>query len=435
MSDRRTVGAHRVGRSVISAVLTAAAITTTACGSTPSTTSSTTPMPVPTTGAAASPQVVAALTASLDEVVDRTLVPGAIVLVRSGRFGDATFTFGNTERGGTQPVATNDHVRVGSVTKTMTATVVLQLVQEGRLALDDPVGKFVPNVPGGDDITIAQLLDMHSGLSDYTNDAAWVRAASADPQRVWTAQELLDVALAHPLEFVPGSNWRYSNTNYIVLGMITEQVTGEAASDLFEQRLFEPLGMGDTSLPSRDDASIPVPFLHGYHYGSFDHALLYEQQQQAAAGTLLPVDASEFNPSYGWTAGAAISTPDDLVVWVDALVQGTLLSPATQRLRMDSIHGVGPASPEAEGAFGYGYGIYRTGSYYGHDGQAAGYTTVVARDPDTDTTIVVVADLTLAPDGTLVASALADAVMSALADGRTAPSTLVAPPDDLPPNG
>ena len=110
-----------------------------------------------------------------------TTVPSAIVVVRSGQFGDATFTFGTTELGGTKPVTTKDHARVGSVTKTMTATIILQLVQEGRLTLDDPVSKYVTNVPDGDNITIAQLLDMRSGLYNYTDDPEFLAGYRCRP--------------------------------------------------------------------------------------------------------------------------------------------------------------------------------------------------------------------------------------------------------------
>ena len=195
----------------------------------------------------------AALQTSLAQVVKETTVPSAIVVVRSGQFGDATFTFGTTELGGTEPVTTNDHGRVGSVTKTMTATIILQLVQEGRLALDDPVSKYVASVPDGDNITIAQLLDMRSGLYSYTDDPEWAAGQRCRTQRVWTPQELLDIAFAHPADFAPGSNWHYTNTNYILLGMIMEQLTGQTASELFEQRLFTPLGMDDTVLPALED--------------------------------------------------------------------------------------------------------------------------------------------------------------------------------------
>ena len=450
MSDRRITPARLVRPSVLVSALivlmlatacestsssTPTTTTSTSSAATTSSTASTTAStPASVAAGGGSPDYAAGLQASLEEVVNTTTVPSAIVIVRSGQFGDATFTFGTTELGGSEPVTTKDHGRVGSVTKTMTATVILQLVQEGRLALDDPVSKYVTDVPDGDNITIAQLLDMRSGLYSYTEDPEFLQAIEADPQRVWTPQELLDIAFAHPADFAPGSNWRYTNTNYILLGLIMEQLTGQTASELLEQRLFTPLGMDDTSLPALEDSSMAVPFVHGYHYGSFSEPLPAEQQAQAAAGTLLPEDVSDANPSWGWTAGSVISTPDDLAVWVDALVSGTLLEPATQQLRLDSIQSIGPDYPQAEGIYGYGYGIDRTGTYYGHGGQITGYNTAMSHDPDTDTTVIVFATLTLAPDGTAVAAALANTVTSALPDASAVASTLPAPPGDLLPD-
>ncbi len=378
--------------------------------------------PVSSTAATPEPAYATDLRASLEAVVKQTNVPSAVVVVRSGDFGDATFTFGTTELGGTQPVTTRDHGRVGSITKTMTATIILQLVEEGRLTLDDPISRYAADVPDGDRITIAQLLDMRSGLFSYTEDPQFLAATEVDPQRVWTPQELLDIAFAHPADFPPGSNFHYTNTNYILLGIIMEQLTGQTASELFEQRLFAPLGMHDTVLPALEDCSMPAPFVHGYHYGNWEDALSAEQQAQVAAGTLVPDDVSEANPSWGWTAGSVISTPDDLVVWVDALVSGTLLDPATQRLRLHSIRSLGPDYPQAEGVYEYGYGMDRLFTYYGHGGQITGYNTEMKRDPDTDTDIVVFATLTLAPDGTPVAPALLNAVIKALPNGSAVPT-------------
>ena len=396
----------------------------------PTTTSSTATTPTGTE----LPPYAAGLQAELAQLVEQTTAPAAIVVVRSPRFGDATFTFGAAERGGTEPVTTQDHIRAGSVTKTMTATIILQLVQEGLLALDDPVSDYVPDVPGGDEITIGQLMNMRSGLFNYTDDAGWAQAADAEPKRVWTPQELLDIAFAHPANFEPGTNWKYTNTNYVLLGLIMEELTGQPARELFEQRLFAPLGMDNTVLPDLDDDSLPSPFLHGYHYGSFDQALPPDEQAQAAAGTLLPEDVTDINPSWAWTAGSVTSTVDDLVIWVDALVSGTLLDAAMQQVRMDSIQGIGPDYPQAEGVYGYGYGIDRLGTYYGHGGQINGFNSAMSRDPDTETTVIAVGTLTLAPDGTPVAPTLSNAVISALDDDAAAAPTLPEPPGDLLPD-
>jgi D-alanyl-D-alanine carboxypeptidase len=430
--ERRGVSPSATPSALVAAVMVVTAVLVTSCQS--SSTVSGGSVPTSTSGRGGSLTNASGLEASLQEVVQKTTVPSAIVLVRSGRFGDASYTFGNKQLGGNQPVRTTDHIRAGSVTKTMTATLILQLAQEGRLALEDPVSAYVSGVPDGDAITIAQLLDMRSGLYNYADDPLWSRAVDAEPHRVWRPRDLLDIAFAHPAYFRPGSNFHYTNSAYILLGMIMEQLTGQTASELFAQRLFAPLGMKDTTLPTLDDSSIPMPFAHGYHYGSFSSPLPVEQQAQAKAGTLRPQDVSDINPSWGWTAGSVISTAEDLVLWARALVGGSLLNPATQQRRLDSIRGLGPDYPKAEGVYGYGFGIDRTGSYLGHGGQINGYNTAMSRDPQTDTTIIVVATLTLAPDGTPVAPALANTVMAALTADRTATRTSSGPPGELTPD-
>ena len=365
------------------------------------------------------PAYAPALEASIRAIVEKSTVPSAIVIVRSGRYGDVTFTSGATELGGSVPVSTTDHARFGSITKSMTATIILQLVQEGLLTLDDPVSKFVPGVPDGDNITVAQLLEMRSGLYSYTNDPTFVRESDADLTRPWTPDELLDLAFAHPAEFPPGSNFQYSNTNYILLGKIMEILTGQTVQELFQQRLFTPLGMHETTMPGPEDTTPPTPFLHGYHYGSFDKPLPDDEQAQAAAGSLLPVDQSILNPSWAWTAGSVISTADDMLIWARALVDGALLDPAMQQVRLDSIQSLGPDFPAAEGKYWYGYGIDRRVTYDGHGGQINGYNTAVARDPATDTDVVVLTTLTLAPDGTSVANALLYGVINGITDTDT----------------
>ena len=198
MSDHRNTLARRVPPSVLASALFAVMLAT-GCESTASSPPTTTaPTTTSTAAGGGSQDFAAGLQASLEEVVEKSTVPSAIVIVRSGRFGDATFTFGTTELGGTEPVTTTDHARVGSVTKTMTATVILQLVQEGRLALDDPVSKYVTERsrrrqhhrrPAARHAQRPVQLHRRPDVACETD---------ADPERVWTPHELLDFAFAHP---------------------------------------------------------------------------------------------------------------------------------------------------------------------------------------------------------------------------------------------
>jgi D-alanyl-D-alanine carboxypeptidase len=387
-----------------------------ACGNT----SASSPTTSTTTGPA--PAYAKEMGPVLAELVESMQVPSAVVVVRSPEFGDATFRFGSRVLGGEQRPGPSDHYRIGSITKTMTATIILQLAQEGKLSLDDPISKYRPDVPNGDNITIAQLLDMRSGLVGYTEIPVWQRAVDEDPARVWSPDELLALAFSEPASFPPGTAWRYSNTNYILLGLVMEDVTGQSAPELFQQRVFDPLGMDDTVMPALDDASIPAAFAHGYQFGTAEKtfgpepALSAGEQQAAADGELLPADWSEANPSIAWTAGSVISTADDLVVWAKALVEGELLDPEMQTQRLASIQPIDPAHPDGPA---YGSGMIRGSSYYGHAGQIWGYESQVIRDPETDTTIVALAALSVSPDGRGPASELSHAVRVQLTETAT----------------
>jgi D-alanyl-D-alanine carboxypeptidase len=149
-----------------------------------------------------------------------------MVLLRTPE-GTLSASYGTGVRGSERPVSADDHIRVGSVTKTWTTTVILQLVQENKLSLDDPVSKHRPDVPGGDRITVEQLLTMRSGLFNYTETLELNSAMDQEPQRVWEPEQLLALAFAHPPYFGPGEGFHYSNTNTALLGLIAEKIEGK----------------------------------------------------------------------------------------------------------------------------------------------------------------------------------------------------------------
>jgi D-alanyl-D-alanine carboxypeptidase len=319
-------------------------------------------------------------------------IPGAVVLIDKGDEGRWLQSFGTAKVDGDVPPRADDLFRVGSNTKTMTATVVLQLIEEGKLALDDPVSKYHAGVPNGDAITIRQLLEMRSGLPNYTYDPAFIR----EPRKAWNPLELLALSFAQPVTFSPGSEFEYSNTNYILLGLIIEKVTGMAAPEVFQARIFEPLGLQHTSLPPLDDNEIPGPHPRGYMFltdaATLDDIELTPDQQAAAlAGTLKPDDVTDWNPSPGWTAGSAISTAEDMATYTERLVTGGLLDDTTQQRRLASIRAIDPTRPDGPG---YGLGLARIPpNLIGHDGQIPGFVTLAAHDPDIDLTVVILTNL------------------------------------------
>ncbi|PRH77464.1 D-alanyl-D-alanine carboxypeptidase [Streptomyces solincola] len=356
--------------------------------------------------------------------MDAGLIPGAVVMVDSPEWGRWSQSFGTQTYQGTSPVSVADHFRVGSNTKTMTSTVILQLVQEGRLKLSDPISRFEPDVPNGGNITIANLSEMRSGLPSYSVDKGFNRALDEDPQRVWKPRELLDIAFRQPQVSAPGKQFYYSNTNIILLGLVVERLTGKPLSQVFKERIFTPLGMSSTLLPGPRDASIPENHPQGYQYGDNEqtlnsYALPAGQLQKAREGTLKPLDETSANPSWAWAAGGAISTTQDLSVYVKKLVAGGLLDATTQRVRLDSIRPTDPGDPAAAG---YGLGIASFGPLIGHDGQIPGFMTFMGHDPGKRLTVVIMTNLSAVPaNGEGSALQILKAMMPTLYPGVSVP--------------
>lgn len=309
------------------------------------------------------------LTAELRRMVERGPAPGGAVLVVSG--GRSRFSAAGVSDTGTgRPVRRADHFRAGSLTKTFLAAVVLQLAAEGRLGLDDPVEEYLPGLlrgPGyaGRAVTVRQLLTHTSGLYDYTRDPGLVRRLfgagfAAHRYDSHTPRELVRTALAHPPVFrPPGSGWQYSNTDYTVLGMVVEEVTGRGYAAEVRQRIIEPLGLAGTSFPGTRP-TLPDP--HGRGYAS------------AAAGD--PArdarrDVTEFDPSSAGAAGELVSTLDDLTRFYGALLGGALV-PEERLEQMRNTEGQGGR---------YGMGLFpvvlECGSLWGHNGTINGSSVLV----------------------------------------------------------
>jgi len=348
-----------------------------------------------------------AITSQFEELAEGLMLPGAALLIRTPA-GEVTATYGTTELGGETPVTLEDHVRVGSNTKTWTATAILQLVQEGKIALDDPVSVYRPDVPNGDNITIEELLNMTSGLFNYTETYYLNYEMDTDPQKVWNPEELVELGVGLPPDFAPGTNWHYSNTNYILLGLIAEQIEGKPLQQIFEERLFAPLGLTATSFPALDDSSIPAPYSRGYMYTDNVRTLATsvlpaDLLAQAEAGTLLPNDQTDVNPSWAWAAGSGISTIRELATWVEAMGSGALLDDDLQQRRLSDV------VVTANGDAAYGMGIAQFGSLYGHTGELPGYNSFMGYDPVNHVTVVVWTNLAPAANGKAPATTIARA--------------------------
>jgi len=354
----------------------------------------------------------AALQTMVDTTAKELLIPGAVVLLRTPQ-GEFTVTYGTTLLGATTPPRADTHFRIASNTKTMTAAIIVLLAREGRLSFDDPVSKYVPGVPNGDKITIAELLKMRSGLYNYTNDPIISATIDTDPAKVWTPAELLAIAFAHPPNFPPGAKYEYVNTNYALLGLVAEKVDGKSLAQAMQDRLFGPLGLQHTLLPASTVSTIHEPFSHGYLYGSSSVALVgeppYSPEVRAAAraGTLLPKDYTELNHSFAAAAGGVISTSDDLATWIKALVAGRVFDPAYQRRWLDSLEPEDSSKPNGQK---YGYGIAQVSwgpnTIHFHGGETPGYNSKISYDPANDMTLIVWTNLTVSLDDQQTANTL-----------------------------
>jgi D-alanyl-D-alanine carboxypeptidase len=352
-----------------------------------------------------------ALRDTVEATAKELMVPGTMVLLRTPQ-GEFVFGYGTRELGGTTLPRADTHFRIASNTKTMTAAVIVLLVQEGKLRFDDPVSKYVSGVPNGDKITSSELLKMRSGLFNYTSAPELAESLDHDPARVWTTDELLAIAFKHPPVFAPGTKYDYCNTNYALLGLIAEKVEGAPLARIFQDRLFGPLGMKDTLLPASTSNTIPAPYAHGYLYGSSSYALAdapYPADLIAAAraGTLKPNDDTRQNPSYALAAGGVISTADDLATWMRELVGGKILDADYQRRWLDSPEPEDPSKPLGQK---YGYGItqmtFGPNSLYFHGGEMPGYNSFMGYDPVNGVTLIVWTNLTISLDGQPTANSI-----------------------------
>lgn len=304
-------------------------------------------------------------------------VPGAIVGVFAPGRGSLIDSVGVAALGLKQPITPTDHVRIGSNTKTFVVTVLLQLVDEGRLSLDDPISHFPikVKVPNGDKITLRQLMQMRSGLLDLFALPAF-QSLDLKPTDDFDVVHWTQLAVEQPALFPPGSAYNYSNTNYMLLGMVVEAVTGDSVQNEIEKRLLKPYGLGETSFPI-SDPEMPKPFAHGYR---LDAIRFWEDITVS-----LP-------PSVSWAAGAMISDLEDMKIWVKAYVTGETNKPATQKERLTCV-------PTGSGEGGFGLGVGCSAGWYGYTGGIPGYQTAAYYLPSAKATLIVLVNCQSEPKG------------------------------------
>jgi D-alanyl-D-alanine carboxypeptidase len=321
----------------------------------------------------------------LDQIVAAG-APGAAAWVRD-EHGVLTATSGVADLRTGRPMRADLHYRAGSVTKSLVATVVLQLVAEGRLSLQDTVEGWLPGIlPYGDQVTIEQLLRHTGGVPDYAPELL-VALLSGPRQarfRVWTPQELVALVADQPPDFPPGTATAYSNTGYILLGLIVEAATGNTLGQELHRRIIRPLGLRDTFFPDTSPG-FPSPKARGY-------SVPLSPQGQLLEGPLL--DITIYNPSPWWATGALISTFADLARFFRTLLGGRLLPP---RL-LAAMTSPNPTSPPPfREAMGLEVIDLPFGRLLGHGGDLPGFSNAVFSTEDGRRQFGLMMNLYLAP--------------------------------------
>ena len=334
----------------------------------------------------------AELQSALDRVMKKDHIPGVIIGIWAPGKGEWVHAQGlakvppgkaepyppTPDAPAARPMTLDDRFRIASNTKTFTGETVLILAEQGVFSLDDPIAKYVEGVPNGGKITIRQLLNMTAGVYSFTEDPSFDRRYTRDQMMWMTPQQMIAITRRHGPDFAPGTDWYYSDTNYEILGLLIENVTGRDAADVIMQTVCEPLGLSGTSFPTTP--VMPPPFSHGYVRDGAWPGVKTSSGQAWQDRTLS-------NPAVPWTAGAMVSTLRDVRTWVEALATGKLLTPEMfgEQCKWVEI-------PGSDGRFLYGLGMSQLDGFRGHTGGIFGYNTIMLHDPVEHATIVIFAN-------------------------------------------
>lgn len=303
-----------------------------------------------------------------DSMMTKALQPGILVSITQGDKVIYEKAKGVANIETKEPMDLKIRFRIGSLTKTFTTTVILQLVDEKKLTLDESIEKYFPNIPNAKNITIRMLGDMTSGLYNYSEAKEFDEMMKENPKRKWKPEELVAVSLKNPVYFEPGKGWHYSNTNTVMLGMIIEKITGNSLSSEIKKRISDKLGLKETEFAEN-------PEISGFHpqgYGEDDGTWVYP---------LVDV-TTKYDPSWGWAAGAMISTIADLKIYLKALGTGALISKEMQTERLKW----GLNKPDIK----YGLGIFEIGTgYFGHNGSYPGFHNISVYSPDKNISAII----------------------------------------------
>ncbi len=307
--------------------------------------------------------------AVLDSVIYNTHVPGIVAGIWAPDLGiDMIYTSGVANLETNEPMSKDFIFRIGSNTKTMTITVLLQLVDEGLINLNDKLSYYLPDFPRGDEVTIEMMANMRSGIYNYSQSEAFCNELVENPTRLRTTDELIEIAAENPYYFDPGTDFHYSNSNTVIIGKIIEMVSGGSLESNINSRVIKPLNLVNTAFLI-GGTELPGEHPSGYYNGEY---------------TEYSPDYSEFfDISWANAAGAAYSDLSELKTYVHALTSGYFLSDTLQQHRLDCIDFGDPKGRR------YGMGLMQYKDFYGHDGVLPGFTSLMINSPERNCTIVI----------------------------------------------
>ncbi|MBT8395710.1 MAG: beta-lactamase family protein [Gemmatimonadetes bacterium] len=330
-------------------------------------------------------------------------IPGLSVAIGIGDELAWTGTAGHRDVLRQTPLSPSDRFGVGSITKTFVARVILQLVEEGRLDLektpldylDLPVVQDIPNTGSA---TLRHLLNHQSGIPTWEFQEDWIprgRGALLDLDHIWGKTETLSYCTEDllPATNIPGGSYSYSNTNYTLLGLIIEAVTGNDAASEIRRRLLEPLGLEDTFLESFEE--VPGGYVNHYHYSTPEFRESAGVHSEFTEIRPYLVESTPGNLSPEWTAGGIVSSAEDLVRWARAIRDGELLGPAMREevfTYYPPSAGANPRSLYMQG-ISKTVGFYEDFSAYGHSGGTLGFTAYMYWLEGTDIILVMLANV------------------------------------------
>jgi CubicO group peptidase (beta-lactamase class C family) len=363
-----------------------------------------TPAEATATAEAALPPLSAEQAAALQAVLDRFVadgyIPGTVAAVNIPGYQTWVGASGLADRQSQTPMTPEARFRIASISKSFTAATVLLLIEEGRLSLDDTLDTWFPNlVPSAASITVRNLLQHTTGLYDFLEDIRYVNLAFREPERRFAPAELVGYAAQHPAAFRPGAEgaWDYSSTNYVILGMIAEAVTGRPLAVEMRERIFEPLGLERTYFAP--DEPIEGPFATGYGGNAVQHDVAM---------------------SFAYATANLVSTTEDVQTFGRALLAGSLLSAESRELMLGFVSGRGQyGMPE----LAYGLGVMRNllpvgrgaeeSTVYGHIGGYGGFRSALWHAPASGVTIALGVNQA-GTDPNLLAAALFDATLDVM---------------------